>query len=110
MRSLTREFELVLSRGPVRGDSCASVPGDSCTAPLPAGPPAGTLDLNELLHGNALFWNPYALDHMMVLSDEGGLRLAPCCTAMLAGQCCTVLQAWLCVRLLSVLNASGGWQ
>ena len=63
MRSFTRDFELALSRGPVRGDSCAPT--------HPAAPAAGTLDLNQLLHGNALFWNPYALDHMMVLSDEG---------------------------------------
>jgi hypothetical protein len=78
VRSFTRDFEHALRSGPAGGASCASSSGAA-----PAGAPAaGTLDLNELLHGNPLFWNPYALDHMMV---QRGLALA----AVLRGTCCT---------------------
>jgi len=54
----TRDFEAALNRGPAPSHTVSSG-GEGRRL-------VGGLDLNELLHDDALFWNPYALDHMMV--------------------------------------------
>ena len=84
VRSFTRDFEHALRSGPVGGATCAGAPADAPAAP----PGAETLDLNELLHGNPLFWNPYALDHMMV---QRRLPRAPLPRAMCGKRCLLLL-------------------
>jgi hypothetical protein len=65
----TRDFEAALSRASVGShpSSHSSEPNNAASHPSSTNaPPSRTrLDLNEVLHADALFWNPYALDNMM---------------------------------------------
>jgi hypothetical protein len=54
-----REFQEALAKGP----AAPSAAGDAAGAPDAA--EGRVLNINELLHADALFGNPYALDHMM---------------------------------------------